>query len=111
SATNNSNRDSPVITSGMTSGAVVMPNSRVRPRNWPKRARVTPARGPSTTAQQAEIAAIWIDSPAAPRIGPYDSSYPYQRKVGECGASHTVTRRELLNENTISDTIGTYRNT
>jgi hypothetical protein len=31
--------------------------------------------------------------------------------VGECAASHTVTRRELLKEKITIDKIGTYRNT
>src|SRR6185312_7881687 len=75
------------------------------------RDRVNPASVPSTTAQQAEIAAIWTDSPAAPRIWAFDSNSPYQRSVGEWAASHTVTRRELLNENTMRDRIGTYRKT
>ncbi len=95
-----------MITSGITRGAVIIPDSSVRPRNAPKRARVTPARVPSTTAPQAEIAAISIDSPAAPRICVFDSSSPYHFRVGECAASQTVTSRELLNEKTIIERIG-----
>src|SRR5262249_58599448 len=85
--------------------------SNRRPRNGPKRASAIPARVPSTTAAVAEISAMRIDSQAAPRICWLLSSALYHLRVGECAASHTVTRRELLNENTIIDAIGTYRNT
>src|SRR6516165_3038015 len=110
-ATNSSNSDRPVMTSGMTIGAVVMPASSSRPRKGPKRANAMPASVPSTTAALAEISAMRIESQAAPRICSLLASVRYHLKVGECAASHTVTRRELLKENTIIDTIGTYRNT
>ena len=96
----------PVITSGITNGAVVMPTSSVRPRNGPKRARATPVSVPKTTAPLAAISAIRIESHAAPRISSFCSSSVYHLRVGECAASHTVTRRELFSENTIIDRIG-----
>ena len=93
-ATNSSSSDSPVITSGMTSGAVVMPASSMRPRKRPKRASAMPASVPSTTAAVADMSAIRIDSQAAPRICSLCTSAAYHLSVGECAASHTVTRRE-----------------
>src|ERR1700733_15296779 len=107
---NSSSNARPVMTSGMTSGAVVMPTSSVRPRNGPKRASATPVSVPSTTAPLAAISAIRTDSQAASRISSLPSSSPYHFNVGEWAASQTVTRRELLNENTIIDRMGAYRN-
>ena len=37
------------------------------------------------------------------------TSTPYHLNVGEWAASHTVTSRELLKENTTIEMIGTYR--
>src|ERR1700726_153773 len=98
SATNSSSSDNPVITSGITSGAVVIADSSVRPRNGPKRASTMPTRVPSTTAPVAAAAATLIESPAALKIWPLERSDIYHLNVGECAASHTVTKRELLNE-------------
>ena len=109
-ATNSSSSDSPVMTSGMTIGAVVIPASSMRPRKAPRRASAIPASVPSTTAALAEISAMRIDSQAARRICSLLISATYHLRVGECAGSHTVTRRELLNENTIIDRIGRYRN-
>ena len=53
------------MTSGMTSGAVVRPCSRARPRNGPKRDSTRPASVPRITAPVADMAATWIDSQAA----------------------------------------------
>ncbi len=66
--TNSSSKDRPVMTSGMTSGAVVRPCSNVRPRNGPKRASTSPASVPRMTAPVALMAATWMDSHAASRI-------------------------------------------
>ncbi len=107
SVTNSSSSDRPVITSGMTSGAVVMPESSVRPRNGPKRASAMPASVPSTTAAVAAMAAIFRLSSAASRICWFCSSAPYHFVENP---PHTVTSRDSLNENTISEMIGTYRN-
>src|SRR2546429_1211045 len=109
-ATNSSSSDSPVMTSGMTIGAVVIPASSMRPRKAPRRASAIPANVPSTTAALAEISAMRIDSQAARRICWLLISATYHLRVGECAVSHTVTRRELLNENTIIDRIGRKRN-
>ena len=62
-----SNRDRPVMTSGMTSGAVVMPVNSVRPLNRRKRESAKPASVPRMTAKVALIAAILSDSLAAVR--------------------------------------------
>src|ERR1700716_2213602 len=111
SATNISSSDRPVITSGITIGAVVIPDNKVRPRKGPNRASATPASVPRMTAPVAETSAIRIDSQAAPTICPFDNNSPYHLSVGEWAASQTVTSLELLNENTIIDRMGTYRKT
>ena len=64
SETNSSSSDSPVMTSGMTSGAVIMPPNSVRPRNRPNRAIAMPAMVPSTTEKVALSAAMRSDSQA-----------------------------------------------
>ena len=85
----------PVMTSGMTSGAVVRPESSVRPLKGPKRASTSPASVPSTTASVAEIAATFRLRNAAFRIWSFCSSAPYHLVEKP---PQTVTRRELLNE-------------
>ena len=57
-----------MITSGITSGAAVIPDSRVRPLNGPKRVSAMPASVPSATASVAEIAATLTLSHAALRM-------------------------------------------
>src|SRR5579863_6433484 len=108
-ATNSSSSDKPVMTSGITRGAVVMPASTARPRNAPNRASAIPDNVPRTTEEDAAMMAILIDSHAASRICSFDASSTYHLSVGECAASHTVTSLELLNENTIIERMGTYR--
>src|SRR5689334_5103667 len=108
--TNNNNIDRPVMTSGMTSGAVVRPCSSARPLNGPKRASTSPASVPSTTAPEADMAATRMDSQAADRICSSPNNFPYHLTVGEVTEFHTVTERESLNEYTTIDRMGTYRN-
>ncbi len=83
------------MTSGMTSGAVVMPDSIVRPRNLPKRASASPASVPRMTAPVALVAAIFTDSQAASRIWRLSNNRPYHWVEKP---PHTVTSRDLLNE-------------
>ncbi|MNN95556.1 hypothetical protein D3C81_2143820 [compost metagenome] len=52
-ATNSSNSDRPVITSGITSGAVTRPPNRVRPLKRVIRVSTNAARVPSATAATA----------------------------------------------------------
>ncbi|MNY64246.1 hypothetical protein D3C86_2013250 [compost metagenome] len=52
-ATNSSSSDRPVITSGITRGAVTMPPNRVRPRKWGIRVSTKAATVPSATAAMA----------------------------------------------------------
>jgi hypothetical protein len=101
--TNSSSSDRPVITSGITSGAVVSPENSVRPLNGPNRASAMPASVPSATAIVAEIAATRRLSHAALRIWSFCSSAPYHLVENP---PHTVTSFDALNEYTISDTIG-----
>ena len=89
--TNSSSSDRPVMTSGMTSGAVVSPDSSVRPLNGPNRASVMPASVPSTTASVAEIAATLRLSHAALRICSLRSNSPYHLVENP---PHTVTSRD-----------------
>ena len=93
--TNSSSSDRPVITSGITSGAVVRPENSVRPLNGPNRASTMPASVPSTTASVAEIAATRRLSHAAFRIWSFCSSSPYHFVENP---PHTVTSFDLLNE-------------
>src|SRR4029079_10065238 len=58
SATKSSNSDSPVMTSGITSGAKIIAENKVRPGNRPARTNVTAASVPSTVAAVADSAAI-----------------------------------------------------
>ena len=73
-ATNSSSSDSPVITSGMTSGAVVMALSVKRPLNCAKRARPNPASVPRITEPEALITATLSEIHAASRISSLWSS-------------------------------------
>src|SRR5665213_464286 len=111
SATNSNSNDRPVMTSGITSGAVVIADSSVRPRNGPNRASTIPPIVPTTTAPVAAAAATLMDSHAARRICSFESNDTYHLSVGECTASQTVTNRELLKEKIIIDKIGRYKNT
>ena len=51
--TKNNNRDKPVMTSGITSGAAISPVNNVRPRYRPMRLRARAARVPNSVAKQA----------------------------------------------------------
>ena len=66
--TNSSNIDSPVMTSGITSGADFMPDNSVRPLNGPKRVSASPHKVPRITASVAETMPILTLSHAALRI-------------------------------------------
>jgi len=46
------------MTSGMMSGAVIIPENSDRPRKRPKRTRMSPAIVPRMVANDAEVAAI-----------------------------------------------------
>ncbi|MNC69090.1 hypothetical protein D3C75_1197470 [compost metagenome] len=94
-ATNSSSNDRPVITSGITSGAVSIKAKPVEPRKRPKRTITTAAIAPSTTAAVAEAAAIVRLSPTALIIAESWNNSVYQR-VDQ--PAHTVTSLELLNE-------------
>src|SRR3984957_6196229 len=109
-ATNSSSSDRPVMTSGMTKGAVVMAFSVKRPRNWLKRANPNPASVPRITDPEALMTATLSDIQAASSISSLLSSAWYHLRVGELAASHTVTNFDALKENTTIDRIGTYKN-
>ena len=73
-ATNKSSMERPVITSGMTSGAVVMAFRVNRPLNCSKRARPNPASVPKITAPEALMTATFSEIQAASRISSLCSS-------------------------------------
>ena len=105
-ATNSSSSDSPVMTSGMTKGAVVMAFRVKRPRNAAKRASPNPARVPRITAPDALMTATFKEIQAASRISSLCSRAEYHFKVGEFAESHTVTNFDALKENTTMERIG-----
>ena len=83
------------MTSGMTSGAEFISDSRPRPGKRPKRASASPEAVPITTAKLALNAAIVKLRCAASRICWFSNSLPYQCVENP---PHTVTSRDLLNE-------------
>ena len=85
SATNSSSSDRPVITSGITSGAVTRPANSVRPRKRPKRASAKPASVPSTSAPVAPQRGDAERQPAPPRASPSlcsELAIPVRREAG-----------------------------
>ena len=69
----------------------------------------TSTAGPVASGATFATASMSVGS--ARSIGAFDSSATYHLRVGEFAASQTVTRRELLKENTTIERIGTYKNT
>ncbi len=108
-ATKVSRSDRPVITSGMTSGAVVMALNSMRPRNLPNLDSEKPASVPRMDAPVALITATFSEIQAASRISSLLNRAKYHLSVGELCTSHTVTSLEALKENTTIDRIGRYR--
>jgi hypothetical protein len=102
-ATKSSKSDSPVITSGMTSGAVDMPVSSARDRNRPNRVSTYAASVPSPTASVALTAATCRLIQADPRICGSRSSSPYHLVEKP---PQTVTSLLSLKLKMISDRIG-----
>ena len=105
--TNNSNNDKPVMTSGMTSGAVIIPENTVRPRKRPKRHSARPAIAPRTVAKVADVTAMRRLKNAASSTCSLRSNSPYHRVEKP---PQTVASRESLNEYTMTRTSGMYRN-
>ena len=95
SATNSSSSDRPVMTSGITSGAVIINAKPFAPRKRPKRTITSAAIVPSTQAIVAASAAMVRLSPTALIIASSWNSSLYQR-VDQ--PAQTVTSLELLNE-------------
>src|SRR4249919_1543169 len=107
-ATNSSRMDNPVITSGMTSGAVIRaPNSSL-PRNWRKRVITSEAIVASTTDAQAVKKAMRMLTQAASMMPLSRNSSPYHFTEKP---AHTVTSFDSLKEYTTRLRIGAYRNT
>src|SRR5574343_901397 len=104
---NSSSMDRPVMTSGITIGAVIMPANSVLPGKRLKRASTKPAIVPRMTAAVALASAIWIESFTADMICSLLNSETYHLVEKP---PHTVTSLEALNEYTIRLTMGMYRN-
>src|SRR5882724_1324249 len=95
SATNNNSSESPVMTSGITSGAYSMPENSVRPLKFAPRDSATAASVPSNVANVADATATWKLIQAASSMARSLNSSVYQRSDQP---PHTVTSREALNE-------------
>ena len=93
----------PVMISGMIRGAVTKPEKSVRPRNLLKRARAMPAMVPRMVAIVALTRAMERESLAASMIWSFSKSLPYHWVENP---PQTETKRDLLNEKTMSDRIG-----
>ena len=96
-----------MITSGITSGALTMPEKSVRPKKRRYFTSANAARVPSTTEAQAVSSAIFSDShrPADDLAVVGQRRVPLSEKPRQ-----TLGSRESLNEKTTSATIGRYRN-
>src|SRR5215472_643489 len=94
-ATNKSNMDRPVMTSGMTNGAQIIAANGSRPRKRPNRTSATAARVPSNVAMNAEMKATRKLIDAARSNAASCASAAYQR-IDQ--PPHTATRREALKE-------------
>jgi hypothetical protein len=75
--TNSNNSERPVMTSGMMSGAEIMPENKVRPLKRPSRASVRPASVPRSVAKLAETTAICRDRSVPLITWSFASSLPY----------------------------------
>ncbi len=93
--TNRSRAERPSITSGITSGAELISDSRPRPGKRPKRASAKPAAVPMTTARVALPEAIRKLRQAAERICSLLNRRAYHSVEKP---PQTVTRRDLLKE-------------
>ncbi|CAJ6271202.1 Uncharacterised protein [Burkholderia pseudomallei] len=95
SATNSSNSEMPWITSGITSGALIMPVYSVKPRKRPKRASTKPAHVPMNTDANAVSRPIFSDSHAlvSSSSSRQSAAYHFSEKP-----DHTVTSFDSLNE-------------
>ena len=85
----------PVITSGITRGAVTMPENRSRPRNLGNRASASPAIVPRMVATVAEISAICTDRISAAPTCRLENNDTYHLVENP---PQTVASREPLKE-------------
>ena len=93
--TKSSSSDRPVITSGITIGAVTRPVNSVRPAKRPCRASASADTVPRPVASTADSAATRSDTQAAASNGASASSTPYHRVEKP---PQTVTSAEALKE-------------
>src|ERR1700761_4771836 len=98
-ATSISSSDSPWITSGITSGALTMPEKKVRPKKRLYLTSENAAIVPSTTEPLADSTAILSDShtPLISSVSSTSFAYHSSEKPPQCEG-----RREWLNEKTTS---------
>ena len=103
-----SSKDSPTMTSGITSGALTMPVNKVRPVNRWYLTSEKAASVPSSTDEHAVKKAIFIDSKKAEIISSSAASAPYHFRVKP---RHEFGTGESLNEYTTSARMGRYKKT
>src|SRR5436190_19018158 len=101
--TNNRSMETPVMTSGMMSGADTSPEKSVRPRNLENRARAMPAMVPRIVAKVALITAISSDRVAALMIWAFLKSLKYHSTEKP---PQTVANLDLLKEKMIIEMMG-----
>ena len=106
--TSMSRSESPTTTSGITRGALAMPENSVRPVKRLYLTRAKAASVPSTTEPQAVKKATFRLSQRPASSSWSEASCVYQRSVKP---RHTLGRGESLNEYTTSATMGRYRKT
>ncbi len=83
------------MTSGITSGALIIPENWVKPRKRPNRARTKPAHVPITTEANAVIRPMRSDSHAAAINSSSSASAAYHLSEN---CVQTVTSFDSLNE-------------
>jgi len=101
--TNINSSDNPMITSGITKGALTMPLNKVRPLKRPNLTSENAANMPKTTDPQAVKNAIFSDNHSPEIISRSFASVRYHLVVKP---PHWVGSGESLNEYTINAMIG-----
>src|SRR5260364_491401 len=106
SATKSSSKEIPCITSGITSGALIIALYKAKPRKRPIRASTKPPQVPSAAEANAVIIAMRNDSQAAS-----SSSWSWKSALYHFSENrvHTVTSCDSLNEYAIRLMIGAWR--
>ena len=96
-----------MMTSGMTKGALTMPENKVRPLKRPYRTNTKAANVANTTDNMPTVVATFkeVQNPSIRRVSRIRASYQRKEKP-----VNLASWRVLLNENTIMNTSGKYKN-